>query len=89
PALPLTVSVDDHGRIPDLVFALTAAGVRVTRVEPFTPSLEDLYFAVRDGWAGDAVPVDETPLFEGKLSSGNRLGRRFGDPFSASPAGRR
>ena len=30
-----------------LVEALVAAGARVTRVEPFTPTLEDLYFAVR------------------------------------------
>ncbi len=44
---PLRVSVDDHGRVPDLVFALAAAGVRVTRVEPYEPSLEDLYFTVR------------------------------------------
>jgi ABC-2 type transport system ATP-binding protein len=44
---PLRVSVDDHARVPELVFALAAAGVRVTRVEPYTPSLEDLYFTVR------------------------------------------
>ena len=29
------------------MFALTAAGARVTRVEPHEPTLEDLYFAVR------------------------------------------
>ena len=44
---PLSVSIDDHVRVPDLVFRLAAAGVRVTRVEPYEPSLEDLYFAVR------------------------------------------
>ena len=44
---PLRVSVDDHERVPELVFGLAAAGVRVTRVEPFVPSLEDLYFTVR------------------------------------------
>jgi ABC-type multidrug transport system ATPase subunit len=44
---PLAVSIDDHVRVPDLVFRLAAAGVRVTRVEPYEPSLEDLYFAVR------------------------------------------
>jgi len=44
---PLRVSVDDHARVPELVFALAAAGVRVTRVEPYAPSLEDLYFTVR------------------------------------------
>lgn len=44
---PVAVSIDDHVRVPDLVFALAAASVRVTSVEPYEPSLEDLYFAVR------------------------------------------
>jgi ABC-2 type transport system ATP-binding protein len=44
---PATVQLDDARRIPDLVLGLSAAGVRLTRVEPHTPSLEDLYFAVR------------------------------------------
>ena len=44
-----TVQLDDLSRVPEIVFALAAAGVRVTRVEPHIPSLEDLYFAVRDG----------------------------------------
>ena len=39
--------MDAVERVPDLVFALTAAGARVTRVEPHEPTLEDLYFAVR------------------------------------------
>ena len=39
--------MDAADRVPDLVFALTAAGARVTRVEPHEPTLEDLYFAVR------------------------------------------
>jgi ABC-2 type transport system ATP-binding protein len=41
------VRLDAPERVPDLVFALTAAGARVTRVEPHEPTLEDLYFAVR------------------------------------------
>lgn len=41
------VEIDHAGRVPDLVHALTADGVRLTRVEPHTPTLEDLYFAVR------------------------------------------
>ncbi len=45
-----TLHIDRPGRVPDLVAALAAAGVRVTRVEPHEPTLEDLYFAVR----GDA-----------------------------------
>jgi ABC-2 type transport system ATP-binding protein len=41
--------LDAPDRVPDLVFSLTAAGARVTRVEPHEPTLEDLYFAVRQG----------------------------------------
>jgi ABC-2 type transport system ATP-binding protein len=42
-----TVDLDDAGRVPDLVAALAARGVRLTRVVPHEPSLEELYFAVR------------------------------------------
>ncbi len=42
-----TVQLDTAERIPDLVAELVAAGVRLTRVEPHQPTLEDLYFAVR------------------------------------------
>ena len=51
-----SVQLDDLGRVPDLVAALAAAGVRLTRVEPHEPTLEDLYFAVRRGRAGVARP---------------------------------
>jgi ABC-type multidrug transport system ATPase subunit len=44
-----TVQLDDLARVPDLVRELAEAGVRLTRVEPRIPTLEDLYFAVRDG----------------------------------------
>jgi ABC-2 type transport system ATP-binding protein len=43
------VQLDTLDRVPDLVTALAAAGVRLTRVEPRVPTLEDLYFAVRAG----------------------------------------
>ena len=33
--------------MPDLVDALVGAGVRLTRVEPQAPTLEELYFAIR------------------------------------------
>ncbi len=42
-----TVELDRSDRVPDLVDALVAAGVRLVRVEPRTPTLEELYFAVR------------------------------------------
>ncbi|MDQ1466469.1 MAG: type transport system ATP-binding protein [Actinomycetota bacterium] len=43
------VGLDDADRVPELVAALVAKGVRLTRVEPRTPTLEELYFAVRRG----------------------------------------
>jgi ABC-2 type transport system ATP-binding protein len=46
-----TLLLEDPSLVPDLVFSLTARGVRVTRVEPHEPSLEDLYFAVRQASA--------------------------------------
>lgn len=39
--------LDGEHRVPDLIVALVAAGLRLTRVEPLVPTLEDLYFAVR------------------------------------------
>jgi ABC-2 type transport system ATP-binding protein len=42
-----TLELDSLDRVPDLVVALTKARVRLTRVEPVTPSLEELYFAVQ------------------------------------------
>jgi len=41
------VDLDDLKRVPDLVARLAAQGVRLTRVVPHEPSLEELYFAVR------------------------------------------
>ena len=43
------LQLDDLGRVPDLITLLAADGVRLTRVEPRVPTLEDLYFAVREG----------------------------------------
>jgi ABC-2 type transport system ATP-binding protein len=42
------IRLDAAERIPDLVFTLAKSGARITRVEPHEPTLEDLYFAVRD-----------------------------------------
>jgi len=44
---PARVQVDSLERVPELVHALSEAGVRITRVAPHEPTLEDLYFAVR------------------------------------------
>jgi ABC-2 type transport system ATP-binding protein len=42
-----TVELDHAGRVPELVAALVADGVRLSRVEPLRPSLEELYFTIR------------------------------------------
>ena len=39
--------LDGDHRTPDVITALVANGIRLTRIEPITPTLEDLYFAVR------------------------------------------
>ena len=44
---PARVTLDNLGRVPDLVAQLTAVGARLTRVTPHEPTLEELYFAVR------------------------------------------
>jgi ABC-2 type transport system ATP-binding protein len=41
-----TVELDRAGRVGDLIAALSLDGVRLAAVEPYRPSLEDLYFAV-------------------------------------------
>src|SRR5439155_1013823 len=43
-----TVQLDSLDRVPDLISFLTGHGVRLVRVEPHIPTLEDLYFAVRN-----------------------------------------
>jgi len=41
------IQVDDRARVPGLVASLAAVGVRVTKVSPHEPSLEELYLKVR------------------------------------------
>ena len=42
-----TVTLDAAERIPHLVAALASSGASIEAVVPFSPSLEDLYFAIR------------------------------------------
>jgi ABC-2 type transport system ATP-binding protein len=44
----LTLTATGRGVIPDLVAGLVRAGIRVYRVDPQEPSLEDVYFALHD-----------------------------------------
>jgi ABC-2 type transport system ATP-binding protein len=41
------IELDDREHVADLVDTLVAGGVRLLRVEPRTPTLEELYFTVR------------------------------------------
>ena len=41
------IQVDDRARVPMLVASLAAVGVRLTKVSPHEPSLEELYLRVR------------------------------------------
>ncbi len=43
------VELRDADRLPDVVAELVRDGVRLTRVEPHRPTLEDLYFVIRRG----------------------------------------
>jgi ABC-2 type transport system ATP-binding protein len=53
------VQLDSLARVPDLVERLAGQGVRLTRVEPHHPTLEELYFAVRRERRATGI---ETPL---------------------------
>ncbi|HEX4491950.1 MAG TPA: ABC transporter ATP-binding protein [Acidimicrobiia bacterium] len=55
------VGLDTTDRIPDIVAALVDMGVRVTRVEPRSPTLEELYFAVRRGNHGSPSAPPRPP----------------------------
>ena len=55
------VGLDDANRIPDIVAALVDIGVRLTKVEPRTPTLEELYFAVRRGTHTAPPPPPPAP----------------------------
>ena len=54
-----TIEVEHLNHIPDLVSALASDGVRLTKVTPHEPTLEELYFAVRNG---QRPPVETAPV---------------------------
>lgn len=51
----VTVVLRDSSEIPELIGRLVASGVPLTRVEPVTPTLERLYFAMRKQ-VGETAP---------------------------------
>ncbi|TMK77310.1 MAG: ABC transporter ATP-binding protein [Actinobacteria bacterium] len=56
-----TIQIDDLARIPNLIAYMSARGVRLTRVEPHVPTLEDLYFAVRNKTRPAVFKRSQTP----------------------------
>ncbi len=59
PRTGVDVSLTDPAILADLVAALVADGIRLTRVEPRIPSLEDLYFAIRRRHAGHGTRAED------------------------------
>jgi ABC-2 type transport system ATP-binding protein len=49
----LHVTLDSVDRVPDIVIEAVKRGVRPTRVEPLTPTLEDLYFEMQRTHRGE------------------------------------
>jgi ABC-2 type transport system ATP-binding protein len=59
------IELDDVAHLPDLVSSLCADGVRLTRVEPHVPSLEDLYFTIRRQRGGTSpAELEGRPVLE-------------------------
>jgi len=62
------LELDDIARLPDMIASLVADGVRITRVDPHEPTLEDLYFTIRrqrGGSTPDAVDHLLEPVSSG------------------------
>jgi ABC-2 type transport system ATP-binding protein len=53
------VQLDDLSRVPDLIESLVGRGVRLVRVDPHQPTLEELYFAVRAERRGATAATGE------------------------------
>ncbi len=52
------IEMDDLERLPDMITALCADGLRLRRVDPHVPTLEDLYFTIRRQGAGSVGGPD-------------------------------
>jgi ABC-2 type transport system ATP-binding protein len=62
------IELDDLRRLPDMVASLVADGVRLTRVDPHEPTLEDLYFTIRRQAGADRGTDDDggAPIVAGR-----------------------
>jgi ABC-2 type transport system ATP-binding protein len=59
------LEVDDLRRVPDIVASLIADGIRLTRVDPHVPTLEDLYFTIRREAGVGALGAGIAPITTG------------------------
>lgn len=82
------VELDDLGRLPDMIAALVADGVRLQRIDPHVPTLEDLYFTIRRQAAGEgsSARLDDAlaPIAPGWASSAATP--PLSDPFAGLTA---
>lgn len=76
PRTGVDVSLTSADALADLVGALVAAEVRLTRVEPRIPSLEDLYFAIRRQHLGEGDRSEDG----GRRLLARRVGARRAAP---------
>ncbi|CAN5687824.1 ABC transporter ATP-binding protein [soil metagenome] len=56
------IELDEISRLPDMIASLVADGVRLTRVDPHEPTLEDLYFTIRRQRGGTTEAAGEHAL---------------------------
>ena len=52
------IELDDLDRLPEMITALCTDGVRLRRIDPHVPTLEDLYFTIRRQESGSVGGVD-------------------------------
>ena len=78
------IELDDLRRLPDMVASLVSDGVRLTRVEPHDPTLEDLYFTIRRQ-AGVVGSVTSEPAEDAGQPTGRR--HRPGQPLAPVTTG--
>ncbi len=83
PRTGVDVSLTNPDALPDLIAALVAEGVRLTRVEPRIPSLEDLYFAIRRRHLADAEVSEDGGR---RLQARRPSARRKAPPPPPAPA---
>ncbi len=70
-----SLEVDSLDRVPTLVADLVAKGTRITAVNPFTPTLEDLYFAVRRQRGSTVDEIPPPPSSTGRPVRGSSTTR--------------